>query len=353
MKFIKKIIGWILEILYRGTSNYGLSIIILTIIVKSAMTPLVIKQRNQMKQNAKIAPLIKELKEKYKNDQTRMSQELMLLYKKHQMNPLSGLLTSLIQPFIIIALYCVIKNPITYIMGVNSADTGKVISACNEWASSYIGEHPEASNSIHMLSGLNNSNFGMHEIEVAKQMFIHPEILKNPHITPELLSNITLINFNFLGFDLSLSPKFSSITKLLSFKLNYLGEIVLLFIPLISGITTYFSNKQLLALNCSQNENVISSSYEIKNFKDEKNKPLSLKVGQKQSKQNEIDPNPMGQNPQMMMLMSAMSALVTFSCPAGLGIYWITSNVFQMVQHSLIKKFQARQIVRPAIEGEV
>lgn len=82
MDLIKKIIGGLLEIFYRATQNYGFSIVLLTILVKALMTPLVISQKKQMKQNSELAPKIKYIKEKYKNDKEKMTEEITKLYKE-------------------------------------------------------------------------------------------------------------------------------------------------------------------------------------------------------------------------------------------------------------------------------
>jgi YidC/Oxa1 family membrane protein insertase len=305
-----KILGHFLEIFYRFTKNYGISIILLTIFAKVAVLPLALNQVKAMKKNKEINPKIKEIQEKYKNDKEKKNLEIANLYKEHKLNPMSSCITSLMQPLIIFSLYWVIKKPIIYIMGVDYSEVWRIVRACNEWATSYIKNNGNSSKSIEMLNDLSIANFGIHEIEIARQMFLHPEILKNEIITPNLFKNITLINFNFLGMDLSSTPNFISVTNLffLKWKGN-LNEIMLLTIPFFSGITTYFSNK--LTLKQSQNTTPNSENIDVTN----------------------------SMNSSMKWLAPILSAWITFSTPAGLGIYWIISNLFQIVQQFFIEKF--------------
>lgn len=94
-----------LNYLYDLIHNYGIAIIILTIIVKLLTLPLTLKSMMSMKGMTKIQPEVLKLKEKYKNDPARLNQATMELYKEHNINPLSGCLPLLLQIPIFFALY--------------------------------------------------------------------------------------------------------------------------------------------------------------------------------------------------------------------------------------------------------
>ncbi|MDE7168599.1 MAG: membrane protein insertase YidC, partial [Mucispirillum sp.] len=96
---------YILNYLYGIIHNYGVAIIILTVIVKAVTLPLTLKSMISMKEMSKLQPKVLELKEKYKNDQAKLNQATMDLYREHKVNPLSGCLPLLLQIPIFFALY--------------------------------------------------------------------------------------------------------------------------------------------------------------------------------------------------------------------------------------------------------
>ncbi len=95
----------LLTVLYGFTHNYGVAIILLTILIRLILYPLMQKQMVSMREMQKIQPLMKAVQEKYKNDKERLNKELMALYKEHKVNPMGGCLPLLIQMPILILLF--------------------------------------------------------------------------------------------------------------------------------------------------------------------------------------------------------------------------------------------------------
>jgi len=95
---------------YSFTHNYGIAIILMTILIRVILYPLMQKQMVSMREMQKIQPLMKEVQEKYKNDKERLNKELMALYKEHKVNPMSGCLPLLIQMPILILLFQVLRG---------------------------------------------------------------------------------------------------------------------------------------------------------------------------------------------------------------------------------------------------
>jgi YidC/Oxa1 family membrane protein insertase len=96
---------YILNFLYGFVMNYGIAIIILTTIIKIIFWPLGNMSYKSMNEMKKLQPKIEALKEKYKNDQTKIGQETMALYREHKVNPFSGCLPMLIQIPVFFGLY--------------------------------------------------------------------------------------------------------------------------------------------------------------------------------------------------------------------------------------------------------
>jgi YidC/Oxa1 family membrane protein insertase len=95
----------LLNFFFSIFKNYGVAIILLTIIVRMLLYPITYKSMKSMKDMQKIQPHIMEIREKYKNDKEKMNQEVMRLYQTHKINPLGGCLPLLLQLPVFIALY--------------------------------------------------------------------------------------------------------------------------------------------------------------------------------------------------------------------------------------------------------
>ncbi len=94
-----------LKFLYQYVHNYGIAIVILTILIKIIFWPLGNKSYKSMKEMQKLQPMIKELQEKHKDDKAKVSQETMALYKRYKVNPMGGCLPMLIQIPVFFGLY--------------------------------------------------------------------------------------------------------------------------------------------------------------------------------------------------------------------------------------------------------
>jgi YidC/Oxa1 family membrane protein insertase len=101
-------LGTVLSFFYDLIPSYGVAIILLTIFVRVILLPLTIKQTRSMKQMQEIQPKVKELQRKYKGNRQKLNEELMKLYKEHQVNPLGGCLPLLLQLPVFFALYQVL-----------------------------------------------------------------------------------------------------------------------------------------------------------------------------------------------------------------------------------------------------
>lgn len=110
---------------YLPGRDFGVAVIVLTILIKILLYPLGVKSIKSQKALATLQPKIKELQEKYKNDKERQAKEMMELYKKERINPFSGLLPLLIQLPILIALFLVFR---TFEEGLSPAELGKLYS---------------------------------------------------------------------------------------------------------------------------------------------------------------------------------------------------------------------------------
>ena len=114
MNILSNALWHVLRIIFELVQNYGLSIILFTILVKVLLLPLTIKQTKSTKAMQDIQPKIQEIQTKYKDKPEKQQQEIMKIYTEAKINPLAGCLPLLIQMPILIALFSVLREPVTY-----------------------------------------------------------------------------------------------------------------------------------------------------------------------------------------------------------------------------------------------
>ena len=329
MSYIMMALGWVLKLFSVLTGNYGVAIILFTIFIKAVLMPLTVKQQTSMLKTQKLQPLLNELQNKYGNDKEKLNQETMKLYQKYNINPMGGCLPLLIQLPILMMLYWVVRKPVVYIMGFGGDEVWRTISAVVDWSDG----NPERLNSflqalnIQSLDTLTENGykmFGNYEIQIARFLQINPEIMDS-HWIVETGKNYALINFDFLGMDLSQTPDLNAFFSLCLGKAQGLTKstVLLWIIPILSGVSAYVTSK------VSQNQNP-------------------------QPQQTDKDGNSMaGTMKGMMVIMPLMSVWFAFTLPSGVGVYWIISNIISLVQQVILNKIINPGISEEQIEGEI
>ena len=170
--FVANFFGYVLEWLYDVIGqNYGVAIILFTILIRVLLLPITIKQQQSIKKNAKIQGKMKEIQFKYRNNPDLMNKEIMELYKKENMSPFSGCISAILQIIIILSVFGLVSKPLTYMKKVDS----NIIDG-------YKNEIVEQNGKI--------SNY--YEIEIIQKKSSEDENVK--------------INMDFLGLDLSKVP---------------------------------------------------------------------------------------------------------------------------------------------------
>lgn len=199
--FIANIFGYLLNFLYNILNNYGLAIIIFSILVKLLLLPLTIKQQKTMEKTTKMQEEMKSLQFKYKNDPEKLNKEMMDMYKRENMSPFSGCLSSIVQLVLILAVFYLVRSPLTYMKKVD-------VSIINDYTNKL------------------ETKTNYPEVQVIKEFGDENEVL--------------YLNMNFLGLDLSSVPS----TKLTDLKT--------LIIPFLYVISSIVSTK--LTLNMQKNK---------------------------------------------------------------------------------------------------
>ena len=119
MGFIANLFGYVLNIFYNIFNNYGLAIIVFSIILRILLIPITIKQQKSMKKSAQLQEEMKQIQVKYKNNPEMLNQETIALYKREKMSPFSGCFSAIIQLVIILSVFFLVSKPLTHMKKVD------------------------------------------------------------------------------------------------------------------------------------------------------------------------------------------------------------------------------------------
>lgn len=279
MSFIANLFGYLLEFIYNIVNNYGIAIILFSIVLKLLLLPISIKQQKTMKKSAKIQGKMKEIQFKYKNDPERLNKETIQLYKDEKMSPFSGCLSSIVQIVLLFAVFYLVRSPLTFMKKVDP----QVIENYTQ------------------------------EIKQDQQVnTAYPEIsiIQYKGSQDERVS----LNMDFLGIDLSKVPTQSA------------NDPKVYIIPALYVISSFISIR--ITSNMQSSKNKKEKTIEVK---DGGVKPVEDKL-------DEMDAMEQA-NKSMSLFMPIMSISIAIIAPLGLALYWLISNILMIVERLILNKF--------------
>ena len=289
--FFAQIFGYVLSFLYNIVNNYGIAMILFTIIIKLVMLPFSIKQQKSMKKSAKAQEKMKIIQFKYKNDPEKMNQEIMRMYKEEKISPFGGCLTSIFQIILLLSVFYMVRSPLTYMQKI-PADT------INNYINQLQEEQKIASQAYPQIDIIRETNFIQE---------------KNPEDSNAEKTNI---NMNFLGLDLSKIPQ------------QNMKDYTVYIIPVLYIITTFISMR-------------ITMSMQEKQMNAKKDKEvIDITEDEKDDKEKEEDPMEamMQTNKMMSWMMPIISISIAFIAPLGLALYWLVSNILMIIERLILNK---------------
>ena len=277
----------LLELFYNITGSYGLALIFFCLVFKIILFPISLKGRKSMIDMSSLADEQKRLQQKYIRDRQKYSEELAALYERENVKPSSGCLWSLLPFPLMLALYAIIREPLTHLMRM----TGDQI---NNVATFLTGD---------VIKG----NYG--QLSLAQPFY--ERYNEAVQAFPDL-AGIPHVDFTFLGVNLSSVPDIFFFQKDGGMTWNNIG---LFLIPVLSAVLSY----------------------------------LSMIVTNRTTKRVQGTTNAASdaQTRMMSIMMPLMSLWICFTVPAGLGIYWISNSVFAILQEfvslGFLKKYVANK----------
>ena len=132
MYYILSPFSWLLNFFYSFTDSYGISLILFALVIKIILFPLTIKGKKGMIQMNLLSGKMQQLQKQYGKDRERYNMEVQRLYEREKVNPMSGCLWSFLPILILLPLYAIIRQPLLYLMGLDSNQIAQV-AASVDW----------------------------------------------------------------------------------------------------------------------------------------------------------------------------------------------------------------------------
>ena len=288
---ITKPFAWLMVKLYELTGNYGVAVILFALAVNLILTPFMAKSKKSMMRSTRLQPRIQELQKRHEGNPQKLNQEMQNLYREEGINPMSGCLWSLIPFPILIALYSVIRQPITRMMFAAQ----DVVTTLQDY---FVAK-------------------GLYTVPAKADAYVEIKLANLAHehwdaVVTDLagkIDGLLDVDFGFLGLNLGSQPEWNFFVKTdwsdVSIWLPALG---LFLIPFISAALSWLSMKVSNAANPQQDAQT----------------QASMKT--------------------MNLMMPLMSIWICFVMPAAMGIYWIANSVFGMVRDFILTKVYKRKL---------
>lgn len=302
--------AWLVRLFYNLTNSYGVALILFTLVIKLIMLPFQMKSKKSMMRMSRVSGQMQELQKRYAKNQAKLQEEMQKLYEEEGVNPMSGCLWSLIPFPILIALYSIIRQPITHFMMLSKDVLQTVVQSAAD-----AGVNLTNIVMMDKATGAPALKDGLYQMAAYGQINLVKAVQEMGLSTPDGWFNV---NYKFLGLDLTATPW--EYVKSFTFTWAVIGVIL---IPILAGLSQFVFSKLTM-----------------------KTQPQADAAGGASMKS-------------MMYMMPLFSVYIAFIMPAALGVYWIAQSVFSLIQEAILNKtfsaklseeeearFQARQADR-------
>ena len=286
---IGSLFGYILWGAFYVVKNFGIAIIIFTLIVKLILFPFSIKQQRSMASNARFQKKQREIMERYKNDRMRAQQEVSKLMAKENVSPTAGCLPMIAPMLVMFGVYYSVINPLTNTLHIASGKVASVLSSLS---------------AIPGMGTTMNSSYG--QIYIVKYFNALQNYLVDGNGDLLFTSNETeKINefangFNFLGWDLLATPNSCSFASMMWL------------IPVLCFVTSVGSMIVMQKMNGTPMKGCMFI---------------------------------------FILLMPLFSAWIAFNVPGAVGFYWIASTVLGFIQSFILNVYYNASIIEARDEA--
>ena len=279
--------GYLLDYLYRFTSNYGVALILFTIVVKLVLFPVQAKAKKSMMKMSRLTPKVQKLQEKFAGDQAKQNEAVQALYREEGVSMGGGCLWSLVPMLIIFPLYAVVRQPIVYMLHETLENANQIVEIIKT-----------------ALPDVFSKNTYYDQMIAAQYIPQFAEQIKSAvDVSAHALAGI---DFSFLGIDLGAVPQFN-IFAWDKWDWAHIGSFL---IPMLSAGSQVLS----MWISTKMNNSLVTNEKGIQDEETAKN-----------SQANQT-------NKIMMWTMPLMSLWIGFTIPCALSLYWLVQGLLAIVQ---------------------
>ena len=293
--------GYLLGTLFQWTDNYGIAMIIFAVVVQLVLLPLTAKSKKSMMAMSRLTPRVQALQKKYEGDQQKQNEAVQALYKEEGVSMGGGCLWSFIPLLILIPLFTVIREPITYVLLESKENAALIVET--------LKGIPEA-------AAMMGSNQHYAQVSAAQIIPQFAEELKAavPGISERALAGITPEQFTLLGVNMGDIPQWKIFNKdLWAWDWAHIGAVVVALLSVAH---------QLVSMLISQksNDSLVTNEKGVQDKEAAKNSQTA-------------------QSGKMMMwMMPIMSLWIGFTVPCALSLYWFVGGVIRTVADMILTK---------------
>ncbi len=276
MQIILTPFSWLITLFNDLFGNYGAALILFAFLVKLILFPLSIKGKKSMIQTTAISAKVNKLQKMYGTNKEKYNLEVQKLYEKEKVNPMGGCLWSMLPLFILLPLYYIVREPLTYMMGLTADHITALLGALPE-AVKQTGPYYQLT-----AADLLSRNFN--------------SVVNSPAVAA-FKDSLLKINFSFLGVNLASTPNWKFWTDGISW-----SSVGLALLPVISAGTSFLFSFISMKTNAINQQSAQTSNSTTKS---------------------------------MMLMSPVISLWIGFAMPASMSIYWIAQNLFSIAQEYL------------------
>lgn len=287
--------GYLLDWLYLFTRNYGVALILFSILVQVVLLPITAKSKKSMMKMSRLTPRMQDIQRRYADDQMKQSQALQDLYREEGVSMSGGCLWSFIPLLILIPLYAVVRQPIVYMLHQTPEVAQQIISIIKE-----------------ANSTLFTGNIYYDEMVAASHIPEFAELIRAaiPTISERVLEGV---NFSFFGINLGLVPQFNIFGSAWVWNWAHIGAFIVPVLSAGSQVATMYIMQKM-------NDSVITNDKGIQDKEVAQNSQAAQT------------------NKVMMWMMPLMSLWIGFTVPCSLSLYWLISGVARTAEDIVLTK---------------
>lgn len=293
--------GWLTRVLYNFFGNYGLAIIMLTIIVRGLLIPLNIKSQKSMLKMQALSGKQAELQRKYGDDKEKYQEALMEMQKENGAGGLSGCLLPVLQLVFIWPIFRIVSGPLVYLSQVSTDNINSMIELGKGMGEKVVNGTVNATNHIGLVKALSENAQFLNEC--VKRGFVKME---------------QLVDLHFLGMDLTKIPSWKPMEYIQEPKTYF----PLLVFPILVLATSIISMQLTKIMKPGYKE-----EQEAKK-RAEENPARKGQAGQEDATANTMKI--------MNWTLPAIMLFTTFTMPAAMGLYWVVGSLMGILTQVIV-----------------